>query len=185
MPTRPLLLFFSLFLVIVLVSVSARGQSGSAPTPVMIDAGVGSGSDLGAVLVDAGLPTAAPAPSPAPAAPVISADDPLGTITSFYTFVRSGKALPAVGAGLMLVVWGVRKILPGSWSKSTIGGYVIGFGASLILFVASAFVAGTSITLGLVLQALGTAAAASGLWEHVKDLLDATGAKPPLTPAAK
>ena len=104
-------------------------------------------------------------------------DDPTGLFFQLYRFIKDGSHLPAVGAGLMLFVWALRWVhtkLPspvGPFFKTKLGGYLLGFGTALNVYLGTALIAGQPWTFGLVLQAVGTGFAASGSWEGLMDVL--------------
>lgn len=108
-------------------------------------------------------------------------DDPTGFFAQMYVFIKNGEHLPAVGAGLMLLVWLLRwghEKLPapvGPFFKTKLGGYVLGFGTALNIYLGTALIAHQPWTLGLLMQAIGTGFAASGKWEGLMDVLK----KPP------
>lgn len=102
-------------------------------------------------------------------------NDPQGLAESLYAYIRDGAHLPAVGVALMLFVyglrWGATKIpVVGPWFAGTLGGWVLGFGTASVLFVGTTLAAGQSITIGILMQALGTGFAATGKWEGLRDL---------------
>lgn len=113
----------------------------------------------------------------APGTVTVVPDDPTGLVAQFFSFIKDGAHLPAVGAGLMLLVWGLRSLhqkLPapvGPFFKTKLGGYVLGFGTALNVYLGSALIAGQPWTLGLLMQAIGTGFAASGSWEGFMDVL--------------
>ncbi len=123
----------------------------------------------------------------AAAAPLPDAGDAAGWASSLYQFVQAGSHVPAVGAFLVLVVWGLRKFASkitwkniGAWFLTTIGGYVLGFSTAAILYFGLALSSGGPVTWSLVGSAVGSAYAASGGWEHLKDVFNYLGKKPPI-----
>ena len=108
-------------------------------------------------------------------------DDPTGLFVQIYLFIKNAEHLPAVGAGLMLLVWLLRwghEKLPaplGPFFKTKRGGYVLGFGTAMLVYLGTAWIAHAPMTFGLIMQALGTGFAASGKWEGLMDVLK----KPP------
>lgn len=104
--------------------------------------------------------------------------DPTGLFLQVYTFIKNGEHLPAVGAALVLFVWGLRWAhtrIPwfgiGDFFKTKLGGYVLGFGTAMLLYLGTALAADQPWTFGLLMQALGTGFAASGKWEGLMDVL--------------
>lgn len=106
----------------------------------------------------------------------IDPQDPGGMAVAIFNFMHAGAHLPAVGAMLMLLTYGLRlgaTKLPapvGPWFGGMMGGYVLGFGTATLAFVGPALVAGEGLSLGLLMQAGGTGFAASGSWEGLRDL---------------
>lgn len=108
-------------------------------------------------------------------------DSPTSFFAQLYVFIKNGEHLPAVGAGLMLFTWFLRwahEKLPapvGPFFQTKLGGYVLGFGTALNVYLGTALIAHQPWTFGLFLQAIGTGFAASGKWEGLMDVLK----KPP------
>ena len=100
--------------------------------------------------------------------------DPTGLFLTLFQKIQGGEWLPAFGASLMLLVFAARKLggrfIP--WLKTKLGGYVLSFGLSLAMAVATALLASQPITLALAATALGVAWAAAGGWETFRDLLN-------------
>lgn len=111
-----------------------------------------------------------------PGGSVVSPDDPGGLAMQIYQFMHDGHNIMAVGAGLMLLTYGLRfgaTKLPaplGPWFGGMLGGYVLGFGTAALAYVGPALVAGEGLSFGLFAQAIGTGFAASGKWEGLRDL---------------
>jgi hypothetical protein len=103
----------------------------------------------------------------------VDVSDPGSTADELLGMLRSGRYLPAVGAVLVLLVTAVRRGLLKSWgpAQTKLGGYLVGFGTAVALFVGVAFAASAPVTAGLVLNALGAGLAASGGWEAFLDVL--------------
>lgn len=121
----------------------------------------------------------------AASAPLPDADDAAGWASSLYQFVQAGSHVPAVGAFLVIVVWGLRKFAStitwrgiGKWFLGTVGGYVLGFSTAAILYFGLALASNGPATWSLVGSAVGSAYAASGGWEHLKDVFGYLGKKP-------
>lgn len=99
-----------------------------------------------------------------------------GFIAELFKFVMSGQWSLVVGAALVLVVHVLRK-LPNplgwgwiAWLKDNKwGGWLVSFGASAIGALATALLAGQTVTLKLVFMALANALTASGIFELAKD----------------
>lgn len=108
----------------------------------------------------------------APVAPAaVTPDDPVGAAGELLALLKSGQYLPAVGVALVLLVagmrWGGSKLHP--WFKSQAGGYVLGYGAALLLYVGTALNAGAGVSIGLFGSALAAGWVASGGWESFRD----------------
>ncbi len=91
--------------------------------------------------------------------------------TDIYEAIDSGQWLAAIGAALMLFVWGVRKfggkIAPTLCTQAA--GRILAVGSAAIVTVASAFLSGRPPSYGLFLGALALAWTSSGMWTDVKD----------------
>lgn len=148
-----------------------------------IAAGQADAHDVGSGSGSAVVPAAATAPAqttPAPA--TIDAIDPQTELGDVVQFARSGKGRLAIGAGLVLLVWGLRSILAPrvAWFKTPAGGYVLGFGSAAIFYVGGGLAGGVPITFNLICDAGVAAFAASGKWEALRDVLDKVGHPPKL-----
>lgn len=158
-----------------LMQFETMGRAEAQPAVVTLgsaDAGSGSGSGSAVTAPVATPPVAAPT---VPPVAVLDPENPTGVAGTIYSFVREGKYLPAVGAFLVLVVWFLRSYVLGwvAWFKTTLGGYVMTFGTSMLLYFGSALAASVAFSIGLLLKALGAGLAAAGGWEVIKDLLSA------------
>lgn len=143
--------------------------------PALADAGVSVVVDaMPAVAAASGDGTgSATAPSSVVVAPVPVVIDPAQESSSLVGFLTSGKWLPAIGVTLMLVVWGIRSGLASKWAfwKTCAGGYILGFGVPLALYIGAALQTGTGFSFSLLLSALGATLASAGGWEQVGDLI--------------
>jgi hypothetical protein len=92
-----------------------------------------------------------------------------GTVSDLIGMLMSGKYIPAVGAFLIAAVTALRGLL---------GGYVLGFGAAAVLYVAVAMQA-DQLSIGVLAAALGAGWAAAGGWNHLQDLLGWLTPPPP------
>jgi hypothetical protein len=85
----------------------------------------------------------------------------------------SGKYLVAVGLLMPPVVgalrYGLGKLSP--WFATTIGGVVTAYGSTVLLYLGAAWATGAPFDVRLLLLALASGMAASGAWQHVKDLI--------------
>lgn len=92
--------------------------------------------------------------------------------TDLMTFLTSGKTLPAVGAALVLIVGILRKVVLGKvpWFQTQLGGYLLGWGAATVLYVATSLEQGVDITLGLFGAAAAAGLTASGVLDHFRDI---------------
>jgi len=113
---------------------------------------------------------------------VVSVDDPTSTLLDLISFARSGKGRLAFGAGLVLLVWGLRGYVFArvKWLQTKLGGYVSGFGAAAILYVGVALGAGAELTVNMICDALVAGFAASGKWEAIADIADMAKRIPPI-----
>lgn len=87
----------------------------------------------------------------------------------------SGKYLPAIGLVLIALVGAARAGLGSFWPwfKTKPGGYVLGYGSTVLLFVGAAFRDGSGFSLGLLGGALAMGWTASGGWETARDVVEA------------
>lgn len=114
--------------------------------------------------------------------------DPGSLLAQLYDLARSGKGTMAVGVALMLLVWVLRSpkfplLNKISWLSKPLGGYVLGFGLSMLLYVGSGMASGAALTVSMLANALGAAWLAAGGWEHLKDVLGwMNSKKPPVAP---
>lgn len=137
---------------------------------------VGHMRELGAANVDVPSLVAASESASSPAASAAPADD-----GGFLGLLMTGKYLPAVGAFLILFVAGLRSVLAlrVAWFATKVGGYALGFGSAVLLYLGAAWQSGAGITVGLFAAALGAGWAAAGGWEHLMDLVDWMRSKKP------
>lgn len=94
--------------------------------------------------------------------------------SSFLALIMTGKYLAGVGAFLILFVQAVKaggSKLGIAWLKTKAGGYVLGFGSAVALYLGAALESGQSVTAGLFAAALAAGWTAAGGWEHLGDLL--------------
>lgn len=96
--------------------------------------------------------------------------DPASDLISFLT---KGENLPAIGAALVLVVGFVRNVLLAKvpWAQTKLGGYVLAWGSTAVVFIGTSLEQHVTITFQLVAIALATGLLASGLLDHFRDLL--------------
>ena len=130
--------------------------------------GVGSGSGL----IDVGSGTLGGSGSVVVAPVTITATPDIGGLLGFLT---TGKYLAAVGAGLVIVIGLLRNYVLAKvkFFQSQTGGYVLGWGVTTVIYVATALQAGQSITLSLLGTAAGAGLAASGALDHFRDVVNA------------
>jgi hypothetical protein len=121
----------------------------------------------------------------APSQALPDSGDAQGWVTALYEFVTKGAHVPAVGAFLVIAVWVLRMFavkIPwlgiGAWFATKIGGYALGLGTAVLLDFGLALAAGGVFTWGLIGVAIGHGYAASGGWEHLKDVFGYLGKKP-------
>lgn len=100
-----------------------------------------------------------------------SADDPLGTAELLLASIKAGKWLAAAGVLLVLLVWGLRKVLPRAhkWFGSKAGGWAINFVTSAAALVGASLFAGVALTPAALLVAVTSSFAAAGGWEGFRD----------------
>lgn len=101
--------------------------------------------------------------------------------TSFLDLIMTGQYLPAVGIALVVIVGVARKLLAARWSwfGSKVGGYVLGFGSSVLLYFGAALEAGQTPSVGIAAASLAAGLAASGGFETMLDILGALKKPPP------
>lgn len=112
----------------------------------------------------------------------LSPDQPETDALAIFDFVRSGRGRLAIGPLLVLIVWATRsKKLLGRFAfwKTTLGGYLLGFGSTALLYAGTTIAAGTAITFNMVCDAFVTAFAASGKWEALRDAINGMKAQVP------
>lgn len=158
------------------------------PDPAPTLAAMGApGSSAPAATAPKAAPSAAAEPSAlaagsaaaGPTLPLPSVDDPAGLLADLVTFARSGKGRLAIGAGIVLLVWLLRrhvfKRVP--WFTTQLGGYVASFGTTALLYVGGALGADMAISLDIIADALATGFAASGQHEAARDVVVAARAR--------
>lgn len=104
--------------------------------------------------------------------PLPSIDDPAGTLADLVQFARSGLGRLAVGAGIVLLVWLLRRHVfrRVAWFSTTLGGYVAAFGSTALLYVGGVLGADMALTIDVFADALATGFAASGQREAARDV---------------
>jgi hypothetical protein len=93
----------------------------------------------------------------------------------FLALLLAGKYLPAIGLFLIAFV-GVARAGFGShwpWFKTKIGGYVLGYGSAVLLYIGGSWSAGAGVSIALLLNAIAAGWAASGGWEMARDMIEA------------
>ncbi len=112
---------------------------------------------------------------------VPSPTDPSASESRVLTLLLTGQYLPAVGAALVLIVGGLRSFLGSkiSWFKTQIGGYVLAYGTSFVLYVATSLEQSAPITAKLLMMAFVAALTASGVLDHWRDITSAVKKVPP------
>lgn len=108
------------------------------------------------------------------AADVPSPDaDASGWLKALYAAATGGEWKVLAGLVLLGVMFAARtwgaKVVP--WFATKTGGLVLAFVISLAGTMGLALAAGAAVSLATVVSALGTAAAAAGVWEWVKTYL--------------
>src|ERR1051326_1061780 len=90
------------------------------------------------------------------------------------TLITAGKYLPAVGLCLVALVGAMRAGIGAyvPWLRTKIGGYALGFGSAVLLYVGTSLEAGSGISIGLFGSALAAGWTAAGGWEHMRDILN-------------
>lgn len=89
------------------------------------------------------------------------------------TLIATGQYIAAIGGALVAVVGVLRLLLAlrFAWFKTKLGGYVLGYTATTLVYGGSALHSGTPLTLTLVIAAIGAGWAASGGWETFRDVM--------------
>lgn len=109
--------------------------------------------------------------------------DQVGTLIDL---LMTGKYIPAVGVLLIAFVALARSaggiLVP--WFRTRVGGLVLSYGSSILLYVGAALQAGR-LSLGVLVTAIGAGWAAAGGFEHLKDLVAALRPPAPQIPVAK
>ncbi len=113
------------------------------------------------LLVLTGSAWAQPTPPPAPDV------DAAEWVKALYAAVTGKQWGIVVGLVLIGVVYPLRRFGP-SVFKTAFGGLALAFMVSLAGTLGIALAAGTTVSLGLVVGALTTAATAAGVWEWLK-----------------
>jgi len=108
-------------------------------------------------------------------------------VTALMNLLLSGKWLAAVGVATALAVWLLRsgwitKKIP--WLSTKIGGYVLSYTIAFGTYFGTALASGTPIDLNLLMTALTTVLASSGVIYQWRDLVSAAKAIPPAVPPA-
>jgi hypothetical protein len=117
----------------------------------------------------------------------VSPDHPEDDAMIAYDFVRTGRGRLAIGPLLVLLVWALRsKKLLGrfEWWNTTLGGWVLGFSTTGLLYAGTSIAAGAAPTFNMICDAAVTAFAASGKWEALQDAIKGVKAKTPTTLAS-
>lgn len=102
------------------------------------------------------------------------------TTSTLISYLTDGKYLLVVGMVLVLLAQLARTGLGAwiPWFKTQLGGYVVGFGTSAIVYFGTALQQGAAITFRLVSICLVMAFAASGKYHAVRDLATAVRKRP-------
>lgn len=148
-----------------LIGELAHAQSGSGSAvlvpafePPTADAGIGSGS-------------AVTAPAPATTATVPDpATDTEGFLKALLDAATTGKWKVLAGLVLVALVYVTRRWVLGrvAWFQTKLGGFVLAGGMSLAGTIGLALAAGGPMTIAVLLNALGTAATAAGVWQWMQ-----------------
>jgi hypothetical protein len=122
--------------------------------------------DAGAALVvDAGPSTAGIATSP-------DAAPSLETAGTLYEALRDRRWAVVVGIGMVVLVWGLRKIpfKNIAFFQTKIGGWLLAFTMASAVEFGAALSAGQPPTFALLVTTLGLTWTASGGWSDLKDV---------------
>jgi hypothetical protein len=92
--------------------------------------------------------------------------------SALVRFLENGMSLPAVGAGLVLIVGLLRKWLAGRWPwfSSKVGGYALAYGATAVVYLGTALEQGQAVSGKLIWMALTAGLTASGVLDHWRDV---------------
>lgn len=108
------------------------------------------------------------------------------TGSDVVNFLTSGQYLPAIGACLVMVVGllrtGLAKKIP--WFATQIGGYVLSYTTTTLIYVGTSMEQGQGVSLKLLLSALAAALGAAGVLDHWRDAKGAIKKIPPAAAAA-
>ena len=115
-----------------------------------------------------------------------SGDPSSPTSSDIVNFLTNGEYLPAIGAGLVLLVGFLRNVAlkKVAWLQTQMGGYVLAYGTTMMLFVGTALEQHEKITLRLLLMALSSAIASAGVLNHWRDAKESIKKVPPVAGAA-
>lgn len=97
-----------------------------------------------------------------------------GFLGFLVNMITQKEYLPAFGVALVGLVYLLRTFgtkIPGvgEWLTTKLGGWVLNGVTALVSVLGISLAGGITITWEILLQALGAALAASGIWEAVKD----------------
>jgi hypothetical protein len=127
------------------------------------------GPDAGAALViDAGISADAGASTAGIATSPISPE----TAGTLYEALRDRRWIVVVGIGMVLLVWGLRKIpfKNIAFFQTKIGGWLLAFTMASAVEFGAALSAGQPPTFALLVTTLGLTWTASGGWSDLKDV---------------